>query len=427
MAGMAVAVMVTIFLLAGAALAYVSGAAATLAYLASGHAQYLAILPQRIFSQLDVFAFMAMPLFILVGEVMNRGGITRALVDFSMSLVGWLKGGLGHVNIMTSLFFAGISGSAMADAAALSNTLVPAMRERGYSAEYAGAITAASAIIGPIIPPSIILIFYGAIMSVDVAALFAAGLGPGLLLASVLMLMNTYFARKHDHPGGDPGDRRPIRKSFLKAAPALLLPVIIMAGIIFGWMTPTEAAAVAVFAAIVIGYWYRTMNRRVLGESLKRAVVLSGSIFILIAAAAGISFLAALTGFPLALSEFVVDLGIAGTGYLLLLTVLFLIMGMFLDVQIALALVAPLLIPAAILQGADPVHIGVAVCLNLSMGLITPPLGGAIMVTAAITGTNYWTLVKATLPFVLVEIAVLVIIVLVPEISLFLPRYLGLM
>lgn len=427
MSGAITILLIIMLITAGSALAYLTGAAATLFFWASGHWDYIAIMPQRIFGQLNVFAFMAMPLFILVGELMNRGGITRALVDFAMSLMGRLKGGLGYVNVLTSLFFAGISGSAIADAAALSNTLVPAMKERGYTLEYAGAITAAASIIGPVIPPSIIMIFYGVIMGVDVAALFAAGILPGLILTTALMAANFIFAHRYDHPGGRPEDKVAIVPAAKRALPALLLPFIIMAGIIFGWMTPTEAAAVAVFAALIIGFGYRYLRWQDVYHSVGRTVVLSGAIFIMIAASAGISFLASLTQFPLTLTAFVADLGITGTGYLLILTVIFFVMGMFLEVQIALALVAPILVPVAIANGAHPVHLGIMVCLNLSMGLITPPLGGSMMVVSSVTQVGYWRLVRATLPFVIVEAAILLMIVLFPNIALTIPRLLGLL
>ncbi|MCK5721375.1 MAG: TRAP transporter large permease subunit, partial [Gammaproteobacteria bacterium] len=213
-----------LFLASGTALAYIVGALGVLAFWATDNLRYLAILPQRIFSQLDIFALMAMPLFIMTGEIMNRLGITRVLVDFSMSMVGRFKGGLGHVNIMTSLFFAGVSGAAVADAAALSNTLVPAMRQQGYTTRYAAAITVASSIIGPIIPPSIILIFYGALMQTSVGGLFAAGIIPGLVLAAALLTANSFFAHRQNHPGGKGYKVPPFLPSLRNAAPALMLP-----------------------------------------------------------------------------------------------------------------------------------------------------------------------------------------------------------
>lgn len=255
------------FLASGLALAYVIGGSAVLAFVVTDNARYLAILPQKVFSQISVFSLLAMPLFILAGELMNRGGVTKALIDLSMAMVGRLRGGLGHVNIMTSVFFAGISGSAIADAAALSNTLVPAMKERGYSETYAGAITAASSIIGPIVPPSIILIFYGAIMETSVSALFVAGIIPGLLLAAALFAMNGFYAWKEDHPRATVEETPPIGSAIFAALPALSPPLIIVGGIVFGWMTPTEAAGVAVFAAFGVGYFYSGLSLSDLGQS----------------------------------------------------------------------------------------------------------------------------------------------------------------
>ncbi len=416
-----------VLLALGVAIAYVSGVVAMLGFVAAGLADYIAVLPQAIFSQLDVFALMAMPLFILAGELMNRNRITDALIEFSMLLVGRIRGGLGHVNVLTSLFFAGISGSAVADAAALSNTLVPAMRERGYNVDYAAAITAAAAIIGPIIPPSIVMIFYGAIMGVDAASLFAGGIGPGLLLAVALMLANLVFAYRDSHPAGvrpAPGVRRRVVR---RALPALSVPVVIMAGIVLGWMTPTEAAAVAVVVSTLIGLLYRTLSRSVWRESVERTVELTGTIFIAMAAAAGVNLLATLTQLPVELAARITALGLGLQGYMLLLTLVLLVTGMFLDTQIALSLMVPILAPVATHLGADPVHVGVMVCITLSIGLITPPLGGVTMVTATITGVPYWRLVRATMPFVLLELLFLLLVVLMPDVTLFLPRHLGLM
>ena len=258
-----------IFLISGTAIAYVIGASSILTYIINDQSRYLAIIPQRIFSQIDVFALMAMPLFILTGDIMNRSGITRVMIDFSMALVGRLKGGLGHVNILTSVFFAGIFGSAIADSAALSNTLVPAMVERGYDKTYAAAITAASSIIGPIIPPSIILIVYGALMQTSVAALFIAGVIPGLLLASALFAVNYFFAHRDNHPGGRDEVVPPLWPSFVKAAPALTLPVIIVGGIVVGLTTPTEAAAGAVVTATLVGRLYGGVNFPFCGKRYK--------------------------------------------------------------------------------------------------------------------------------------------------------------
>ena len=421
-----VSLLIVFFLVAGTSLAYATGAGAVLYYFVSGLEQNLALSPQLVFSQVDVFALMAMPLFILVGELMNRGRITHVLVDFAMALVGRTKGALGHVNVITSVFFAGISGSAVADAAALSSTLVPAMVEKGYSRSYAGAITAASSLIGPIIPPSIILIFYGATMGVDVAALFAGGIGPGLLLAGALLVANGVIAHKYDHPGGRHDKLAGFWLSFRRAFPALLLPLVVILGIVFGVTTPTEAAGIAVFAAIIVGYYYQSMDFQKLRASVERTVILSGAIFMLFAAAGLVIYLAALSRVPQFVAMSVSTLEITGTAYLLIIALLFLLFGMILDTILGLVLVAPVLVPVAIAQGADPIHVGICVCLTLAMGLVTPPLGGAVLVVSAVTETNYWSLFRWITPLLLVEVVVLLAVIILPDITLFLPRLLGL-
>lgn len=423
--GWLVALAGVIFLVGGAALVYVIGASSVLTYIATGNSAYLAILPQRIFAQIDVFALMAMPLFILAGDIMNRGGITKALIDFSMALVGRLKGGLGHVNIMTSVFFAGISGSAVADSAALSNTLVPEMRARGYTTLYAAAITAASSIIGPIIPPSIILIIYGALMQTSVAALFIAGIIPGLVLALGLFIVNAIYAHRYDHPGGR-DTVPPFWPSFIHAAPALSLPVIIVGGIVIGLVTPTEAAAVAVVVAVLVAGLYGKMNLDMLWQALQSTARLSGAIFIILSAVATVGYIAGLLQWPQLLTGWVTDAGLSKYEYLLVMNVIFLGAGMIMDIPVALTLLVPLLVPVAIAQGVDPVHMGIVVCFNLCVGLITPPLGGCLIIVSTVTGVNYWRLARAILPFALVEVVVLALLVVLPELSLFLPHLVGL-
>lgn len=417
--------LIVLFAVAGVGLSYALGASAIVAFFATGSERFLAIAPQRIFSQVDVFAIMAMPLFILAGELMNRSGVTRALIDFSLLLLGRLRGGLGHVNILTSLFFAGISGSAAADVAALSNTFVPQMERRGYDRQYAGAITAASSVIGPIIPPSIIMILYGAIMSTDVAALFAAGVVPGLMLAMALFITNAIIAMREGHPGGAAEDTPPLGPTLRRALPALLLPIIILGGIVFGVTTPIEAGALACVAAGVIGFASRELNWRSICDGIERTVVLTGSIFMIIAAASLLSYLIVLHQIPDAIAAFVQSIKLTGFLFVLLIMATFLILGMGFDFLLGLTVVAPLLVPIAVAQGSHPVALGVLICLNLAIGLITPPLGGAIMMVSTITGESYWGLCRRVLPFVAAESFVLLLIALFPELSLALPRAMG--
>ncbi|HBM82212.1 MAG TPA: TRAP transporter large permease [Halieaceae bacterium] len=414
-------------LMSGVALAYITGVGVVLAYLLTGFDRYLAMAPHHIFSSMDVFALMSMPLFILAGELMNRGGITRSLIDFSMLLLGRIRGGLGYVNIATSVFFAGISGSAAADVASLSNTLVPQMVRQGYEPRYAGAITAASSVIGPIIPPSIILILYGAIMSTDIAALFAAGLIPGLLMAAALMATNAWFAVRERHPGGADLDIPPLGPTVRRALPALTLPVIILGGIVFGVTTPIEAGALAVFAAIAIGMGQRELAPNAIVRAMQRTIVLTGALFMVLAAGSLIAYLLALVQAPQAIADTVQSLGLTGFTYLALLMLVFVIMGMGIDLMVALAMVAPLLVPQAIQEGFHPVQLGVLICLNLTIGLITPPLGGAVVMVSTIVGTPYWSLIRRLLPFVLVEFAVLFLVMLFPALTLYLPTRLGLL
>ena len=411
--------------LLGVGLAYLMGMAGILGFFATGMGEYLQALPRRAFSQLDVFALMAMPLFVLVGELMNRGGITRSLVDLASLVVGRSRGGLGHVNVASSVFFAGVSGSAMADAAALSSTLVPAMKENGYSGVYAGAITAASSVIGPLIPPSIILIFYGAIMNVDVAALFAASIVPGLVLSLALFAANAVFARIDGHPTLD--SRPPLFRTLVKAGPALLLPAIIIAGIVFGVVTPTEAAALAVAASLLVILLGGKLQWETVREAVFGATVFTGAIFAIIFAATSINFLAALVGAPEIIANWLNAYSLSLNTYLAVLTCIFVLVGMILDTQIALILLAPILVPAAYQLGADPVHLGVLVCFTITLGLITPPLGGVVLIVSAATRESYWALMKALLPFILIEFAVLFLLLYVPAIVLTLPRVLGLL
>ncbi|AUG55492.1 TRAP transporter large permease [Thalassospira marina] len=415
-------------LLSGAAIAYVIGAASILTFILGDQANFMAALPQRLFSQLDVFAFLAMPLFIFAGDLMNRGGIASALIDFSMSLLGRLRGGLGHVNILTSVFFAGVSGSAVSDAAALGNSLVPEMQRRGYSLDYAVAITGASSIIGPIIPPSSILIFYGALMNTSVAALFAAGVVPGLLLAAMLMVMNAFYAWRDDHPGGagSQADIPPIGKSFMRALPAMTLPVIILGGTLFGVMTPAEAAAVAVAAALVIGLAYRELDREAIRQSAIRTAVMLGALFIILCAISTFSYIAALDRLPQAIAAQITALGLGPLQYLMLVNVVFLIAGMAMDVKAAVALFAPIFVPVALAMGIDPVHLGIVICFNISTGLLSPPIGGVLLILATTCNINYWRLIRATLPFFFAEVALLIVLTFFPAISLALPHALGL-
>jgi TRAP-type C4-dicarboxylate transport system permease large subunit len=414
-------------LAAGTAVAYALGASSVLAFIASGNAQYLAIVPQRIFSQIDVFALMAMPLFILAGEIMNRAGITKALVDFAMAMLGRLKGGLGHVNIMASVFFAGISGSAVADAAALSNTLVPAMVARGYKPLYAAAITAASSVIGPDHP---------AVDRDDLLRGGDADLGGG-----------TVRGRRRSRPaaGGRavhgqrlvcaprrPPRRRRRRHSGVLAGLLARLARPVAAGHHPGWHrvrcrhahrgSGTDGRRGAGGGPVV-----RRPEPADLSRSLVQTAALTGAIFMILGAVACFSWLAGHEQLPQRLAGFVTELGLGQTEYLLVINLIFVVAGMVLDPPVALALLVPLLGPPAIALGVDPVHLGIVLCLNLTIGLITPPVGGCLLAVSTVCKVEYWALARAIFPFAIMEVLLLLVIALVPELSLFLPRLVGLL
>ena len=427
MKALVVLVAILTLLLSGVAMAYALGAAAVLAFWLTDSARFLAAIPQRIFTQVDVFAIMAMPLFVLAGELMNRSGVTRALIDFSMLIFGRMRGGLGHVNIMTSVFFAGISGSASADIAALTKTFVPQMEQRGYDRYYAGALTASASVIAPIIPPSIILIMYGAITSTDVAALFAGGVVPGLLLALSLFATNAIIAHKEGHPGGDGQSLPPFWPTIRRALPALLLPAIILGGIVGGVTTPIEAGAMACVASLCIGFAFRELSWSEVADSISKTAQLTGSIFMIIAASASLSYLIVLHQIPDALVEIVTSLGLHGISFVLLIMLLFIIMGMTFDFMLGLLVVVPLLAPIAVAQGTHPVALGVLICVNIAIGLITPPMGEGLLMVSTITGQRYWTLCMRALPFVAAEIITLLVITFFPELILALPRAMGLL
>ena len=414
-----------LLLISGTAFAYLMGAVSVLSFIALDKTQFLSILPQRIFAQLDVFAFMAMPLFILTAEIMSRAGVTRSLIDFALSMVGRLRGGLGHVNVLTSVFFAGISGSAIADSAALSRIFVPEMKARGYDPYYAGAITAASSMIGPIIPPSIIMIIYGGLTGASVAALFAAGIVPGLMLALALMLLNALIANIRKHPGGASTELPSFWPSVLHALPALCLPVVILGSLVFGLATPTEGSAIAVLFALIAGQYYKGLNRAMIFDAMEATAKMTGTIFIILAAISVLGYLAGQMGWSQALATWVSEFGLTGTKYLFFLAFIFLIAGMFMDTPVALTLLIPLFAPQALEQGISPIHLGIVLCFNLCIGLITPPLGKCLVVVSALTSLNYWRLARATLPFIVVQILLLVALIYFPAISLTLPRMFG--
>ncbi len=392
-----------------------------------GEQVFYKTLLSRLYNGMDSFPLMALPFFILAGQVMNSGGITRSIVDFSQAMIGHVRGGLAQVNIGSSLLFAGLSGSAVADASALGKIFIPAMNQNGYSRPFAAAITAASSVIGPIIPPSGIMILYAFIMNVSVAGLFAAGLVPGLMIAVGLMGMTSYLARKRGYPVANQRVSWHQRGVALRGTlPALLTPVILLGGILGGVFTPTEAAAVAAVYAILVSVFYlRTLRLRSLFQIFVSSVAQSGIVLMLVGASVAFAWIITVSG----LAHTVVD-GMASISnnilvLLFLLNIFLLLIGMFLDAGPAVLVLGPVLGPMFISLGIDPLHFAVVMCVNVTVGLATPPMGLVLFVSSAVSRERVETIAVQMLPFLLVEVLVIFLITYFPVLSLALPRWLG--
>jgi tripartite ATP-independent transporter DctM subunit len=390
--------------------------------------RFMTMAPDRVFAGLDLFPFLAMPFFILAGEIMNRSGITTGLVKLADSLVGWLRGGMAHSNMVASVMFAGITGSATADAAAFGNTLVPAMEKAGYSRPYACAVTAAGSIIGPTIPPSTLAIIYGSIMGVSIAGLFAAGILPGLLICIICMAVIALSAKRLNLPKGEgrPSIRAvlsALREGFLAA----MLPVFILGSILGGFATPTEAAAIAVaYALFVGGVIYRALTWRDLYEIGVRTTRITGVIFLIIASATILGWWMTFNRVPQAIAEAMLSISQDPKVVIGLILLLLLMIGLVMDINATLIILAPVLAPLTVKIGMDPVHAGIMIILALNISLMTPPVGACLFVLASVTGEKVEAITKQLWPFILAEVAILVLVAYWADLTLFIPRLLGL-
>lgn len=386
------------------------------------------LVAQRMFSGIDSFPLMAVPFFILAAEIMTAGRLTDVLLRFALQAIGPMRGGLGHANIATSVMFSGISGSALADAAGPGALLIRMMRRAGYDEGYAAGLTASAAIIAPIIPPSIIMIIYAlADNSVTVGALFTAGILPGLMLAGALALTNHVLATRRGYRSTDP---RPPMRVFLRntaeALPALALPVIIIGGIHSGAFTPTEASAVAVFYALAVGMLvYRTVRPGMLPGILLRTALMTSAVLLIISMASVFAWLLAVLQIPQTVAAAVKGMGLSQTGFLAFVLVLLLACGLFLDTLPAVIILVPILAPLSTQFGVDPIHFAMVVILNLTIGMITPPVGAVLFVISVVARIPMGRLVRGVLPFLLAEMAVLLLITFVPWFSTAVPHALG--
>ena len=390
--------------------------------------QDLALAAEQLLQGLfNSYTLLAIPLFIFAANLMNLGSLSDKLLGWCNALVGRFRGGLGHVNVVASLVFSGMSGSAVADAVGLGRIIIKMMTKDGrYTPAYAAAITAASATIGPIIPPSIPLVLYALVSDTSIGYLFLGGVVPGLIMGVVLMAMNAYLARRHDFPVEVAVPLRELPRMTWIALPALMMPVVLLGGIYSGVMTPTEAAAVAALYAFVVSLvLYRSISARQAYGALLESARSMASVGILIAGALVFNYVVTKENIPVSLQVFMSAFDLSPLGFLFLVNLVLLVLGCLLEGGTILLVIIPIFIPTAQALGIDMVHFGLVVTVNIMIGLITPPYGLLLFIVASISGTSLRQIVVAALPFMAVLIAALAFITLVPDSVLWLPRMFG--
>lgn len=369
------------------------------------------------------FALIAIPMFVLAGAIMNAAGVTDRLIAFVSALIGFVRGGLAMVNIGVSLFFAEISGSAVADVAALGSVLIPQMKKRGYTAPLSAAVTSSSASLAIIIPPSIPMILYATSANTSVEELFVAGFVPGLIGCAGLMGVAYYFARRYNLPTEDAFNWREVRRTFVAALPAFSLPVIILGGIFGGFVTATEAAGLAVLAALAVGLWYNDIDLRHLKRAMLDGGMQTAVVMVLVAASVLMGGFLTRAQIPQEMAQAILDFTDNKWVILLILNVFFLFIGCFLHSAAAIILVVPIVIPLVNGAGIDPVHFGLVVTLNLAIGQQTPPVASVLITACSVAKARIWDVTRVNLPFVGVLLVVLLLCTYVPAIPMFLVEY----
>lgn len=397
----------------------------------------LSIGAQRIVAGITPFPLLAIPLFVLAGAIMNEGGMTKRMLDLADAIVGGLRAGIAQTTVVTSLVFGGISGSAVASISSLGRILIPAMKQRKYRPEYAAAVMGAAPVVDPIMPPSITMIVYGVVSGTSIGALFFAGIVPAILYVIMLMLVVHFTAKRLGFTKEVMQDIKDINRigtiakedrakflpSLWKAMPALLLPLLILGGIRFGWFTPTEAAAVAVVYALIVGVFvYRELTWKRFVYAMADSTLVVGLIMLVLACAQIYSWALTAGLVPQAIAQAIFSVSENPVVLLLLINAVLLLIGMFIEANAALIILTPILFPIAMSAGIDPVHLGIIIVVNLSVGLLTPPVGIGLMLSAQLAKVNLVQAVKAVTPFLLAGLVFLLIITFVPEISLWLPR-----
>ena len=391
----------------------------------SGEFALFTMAAQRMYAATSGFTLLAIPLFIFAGQVMNMAGVSQRIFAFAGACVGHLKGGLGHVNVLASMIFAGMSGSAVADAAGLGAIEMKAMHDAGFDDDFSGAVTAASSTIGPVIPPSIPMVLFSGLTSVSAGRLFLGGFLPGVLMGLALMFMVYRIAKKRNYPVSPKLSPKARFRAFVDAIPALLMPVIILGGILSGFFTPTEAAAVASLYAVLLGtLGYRELSLKDVWQLLKESMRNTAQVMAIIAAAGFFGWLITYQGIPAMLIEAICNVTESRYVVLLLINIVCLVLGCFMEGNAILILTVPIMYPLAAKFGIDPVHLGVIMCLNVMIGTVTPPVGMCLYPVCTLGNIKMQDLIKELLPFLGILVVVLIGITYIEPLVMFLPNVL---
>jgi tripartite ATP-independent transporter DctM subunit len=405
---------------------YLALGGASVLYIAFHPDLSLLLAVQRMVSAPDSFVLLAVPFFILAGQIMNTGGVTSRIFTFARALVGHFRGGLGYVNVLGSVIFAGMSGSALADAGGLGLIEIKAMRDDGYDDDFAIGLTAASATVGPIIPPSIPFVIYGAMGGVSVAGLFMAGFIPGLIMSITLSVMVAIESRRRNYPLTRRASLRELARAFRGAGLALLMPVILIGGIWVGYFTPTEAAFVSILYALFITIVvYKDLKPSAVPAMMIDTIRMVAPAMAIVAGASLFGWIMNYEKVDQVLMQLLLGITTSKIGVLLIINVVLLVLGMFLEVVSVIMLVLPILQPLVKIVGIDPIHLGVVMVLNLMIGLLTPPVGFVLYILASTTGRPFGYVVRAVMPWIVPLLAALLLLTLFPELVLFLPRLTG--
>ncbi|MFV0439491.1 MAG: TRAP transporter large permease [Desulfopila sp.] len=383
------------------------------------------VIPQMLGNSLDSYNVIAIPFFILAAQIMNSGGVTEKMMNFASTLVGHIRGGLAHVNILTSMLFAGMSGSAVADSAGLGQILIPAMKKKGYSAGYSAAVTAASSTIGPIIPPSVPIVMYGILAEASIKKLFLAGAIPGFAMGMAMLVLSYIIAVRNKFPAEQRSAFKTLVKSSIEALPALMTPVIILGGMWGGLFSPTEAAAVAVAYAIILGVVQRELSLAMLWRCIQESAMYSAVIMIIVASAGLFGWILSTEQIPAKFSELILSITHNKYFVLLIINLFLLVLGCFMEILAVMVMTIPVLLPLLDVLGIDRVHFGIVMVLNLMIGLLSPPFGLSLYIAQDIAKIPYSTAVRATLPYIALIAIILFIVTYFPAFMMVLPNMLG--